>query len=94
MANSTQVVRIKTHDRLLDANYRHYSGRIRPHTARPVDPPVHIFVDDLPASRLAVDMEGYRRRRGRHGRPAKQAVDFMFAGPPRYGTPEEWSADS
>ena len=93
MANSTQVVRIETRDRLADAKYRHYVGLIRPATRRDVEPAVHVFADDMASAREALALEAFRRRRGRHGKPAKECVDFVFAGPPQYGTPEEWSPE-
>ena len=100
MAGGIQVVRIATYKRLDERLIAHVKGVTRPPTARPVEPAilsVHPRVElgaivELDGAGAAAGRETIERTRptGR-GRKPGEAIEILLAGPPAYGTPEQWT---
>ena len=58
--------------------------------------PVVVLHDGLAgagATLAAKQREAKAARKGKGGRPARPAVELVMAGPPPYGSPEEWGED-
>ena len=87
MATHAQVLRIETRD-ALDANLvRHCRGDSRPDHAR-ANQPALVCEDNAEAAARRIAALAAAKRRG--ARP-KQAIDMLFAGPPRYASDDAWS---
>lgn len=90
----TQVMRMKLRKTLDVLLYRHNLGVSRPPTrydVRDDHGPVVVFRDDLKAGRRAVSAD--KRRRDASpvgGRPPKECLELVFAGPPKYADDNAW----
>ena len=101
MAGGIQVLRIETHPRLDGGLVKHVLGTNRPETACSVFPPVQLLQDRQEDARVLL-AQFREARKGKRGRPPKEAVSIVIAGPPPYGDPEEfdyareiqWAKDS
>ena len=85
-----QVVRIEKRHQLRAALQAHLEGRTRPAEARdrPELNPVVVLIEDLAAGREAI--KAARAIKGR-GRPATiEYIEFLFAGPPPFESPDAW----
>lgn len=89
----TQVLRIEPRKTLDLPLHAHNMGLVRPITARPVPNPVHVFEDNFRGAEKELQ-KLLNARLGRRGVKPHHCVDLMLAGPPGYGTPEEWSSQS
>ena len=88
---ATQVLRFETRDRLDPNLLRHCAGESRPDHARPGRKAV-VFHDDRDGARARLDAL-LEARKGSRGRPPKQAIDMILAGPPAYAADDAWPAD-
>ena len=90
---SIQVLRIETRDALDPAPLRHCAGEYRPPHARQAGEPERsnvVYRDNREAARARIAELTAKPRRGR---PAKHAVDMVFAGPPRYADESRWDGE-
>ena len=73
---------------------RHILGELRPPTARDVPEPIEGYGGDSAAALAALrEAQADRKRRKVRGARPCELVDVLFAGPPSYGTPEEWTRE-
>ena len=94
MANK-QVVRAKKHHQLPAALLAHLDGRTRPAEARERPElklkPAVVLVDDVENARKALAVAKAIKARGRPG--TIECVEFLFAGPPPFESPDAWPKD-
>lgn len=90
-----QILRFKTHAKLEPRLVAHVAGINRPATARPVEGPIDPIIPLCDPIDLAAVRETINRTRptGRGRRPG-EAIDVVIAGPPSYGTAEQWTDES
>ena len=96
-----QILRIETYKRLDDRLVAHVKGVSRPPTARPVDPGVISVHPEQPPLGAIVELGGEgaaaarelieRTRPTGRGRKPGEAIEILMAGPPSYGSAEQWS---
>ena len=101
MAGGIQVLRIQTHNRLDGGLVNHVLGKKRPDTAYPVFPPAELVQDRAEEARLL--LAHFRAlRKAKRGRPPKEVLSVVLAGPYPYGHPKafdylrevQWAKDS
>ena len=91
----TQVVRVEKRHQLPAALLAHIDGRTRPAEAR--DRPelkleaAVVLVDDVENARKALAAAKEMKGRGRPG--TIECVEFLFAGPPPFESPDAWPRD-
>ena len=90
MSGGIQVLRAETRSQVRGALAAHVAARLRPATAVPAtgERANSVLLDQV--ERAARYARRFPRTGPRGGRPAKPAVDFVVAGPPRFGAPERW----
>ena len=90
-----QVVRVEKRRQLPAALLAHIDGRTRPVEARDRPElrlkPAVVLVDNVENARKALAAAKAVRRRGRPG--TIECVDFLFAGPPPFASPDAWPQD-
>ena len=88
-----QVVRIEKRRQLRAALQAHLEGRTRPAEARDRAElkPVVVLVDNLAAAREAI--KAAKAIKGRGAPATIEYVEFLFAGPPPFESPDAWPSD-
>ena len=96
-----QILRIETYKRLDERLVSHVKGVTRPPTARPVDPDIASVHPEQPPLGPIVELGGEgagaarelieRTRPTGRGRKPGEAIEILMAGPPSYGSADQWS---
>ena len=96
-----QILRIETYKRLDERLVSHVKGVTRPPTARPVDPDIALVHPEQPPLGAIVELGGEgagaarelieRTRPTGRGRKPGEAIEILMAGPPSYGSADQWS---
>ena len=90
-----QVVRVEHRHQLQAALLEHIDGRTRPAEARARPEldlkPTVVLVDNVAAARKALAAAKATKGRGRPG--TIECVEFLFAGPPPFESPDAWLQD-
>ena len=91
-SGGAQVLRIEPRKGIDRALAAHIVGHARPETALSLDEPTVVLEDNREEAAEALDA-AFAALEGKRGRRPKGVVELVLAGPPAYGSDDEWSRE-